>query len=306
MEEYVSVFPVGRLVLNQRDLPYSCEYVAAQLKNQINALPYPLHTVRRAQSPSTSPGYLWILSGTPPANAPATNDAVYAIDPSTLQTVGTISTPGPIPLGIAVNNGGTYAYAAIQGVAAGQTGIPAHPPLIEVIDTSALAIAQTINLPQGVNPGPPAFSPDDRYLYVPSNGTTTGLLVIDTQNPSSITTIPITSVDRNGNAFPNPVNQAAITPDGQLLFVYEANSFPGNRLCHRHDDQGAGWTGYAAGPAERRYCRPGDRPHRRPCLRRRQWRIGGPQHVHRLSDGFQHSHARPDRQRHDKARCGSE
>jgi hypothetical protein len=46
-------------------------------------------------------------------------------------------------------------YATIQNVPAGQVGIPAHPPVIEVINTSTLSLAQTINLPQGVNPGRP-------------------------------------------------------------------------------------------------------------------------------------------------------
>lgn len=195
----------------------------------IKLLVHRLNSSARKQSglalTSSPESYLWVLSDTAPDSAPATDDAVYAVDPNSLQIVATLLTPGPIPLALAGGNTGQYVYATIQGVAAGQTGIPAHPPLVEVISTSTLAITQTINLPQGANPGRPAPSPDDRYLYVPSNGTTSGLLVIDTENPSSITTIPVMKTFRSGPAAV-PVNSAAITPDGELLFLIETSTSP--------------------------------------------------------------------------------
>jgi DNA-binding beta-propeller fold protein YncE len=68
------------------------------------------------------------------------------------------------------------------------------------------------------------LSPDDRYLYVPSDGNPSGLLVIDTQNPSSIVTIPVMQTFRDGSRQAVPVNRAAMTRDGELLFLVETSS----------------------------------------------------------------------------------
>jgi len=183
--------------------------------------------LRSDQSSASDQGYFWMLSPDSPDGAPATDAGVYALDPNTLDIVASVATPGPIPLGIVVNHARTFAYATIQGVPSGETGVPAHPPEIVAISTATFSIAQTINLPQGANPGTPVLSPDDRYLYVPSDGISSGVFVVDMQNTASITAIPVTITDRNGNALPENVNQGVITPDGELLFVMESGSAGG-------------------------------------------------------------------------------
>lgn len=201
----------------------SCQAVA----NGLKASGYtPEARLRSNQSTASDQGYFWMLSSNPPDGASATDAGVYALDPNTLEVDASIAVPGPVPLGIVVNNARTFVYATIQGVAAG-TGIPASPPEIVAISAATLSIAQTIDLPQGVNPGTPVVSPDDRYLYVPSNGTSTGVFVVDTQNPTSIATIPVTATSPSGNTFEETVNQGAITPDGELLFVMESGSAGG-------------------------------------------------------------------------------
>lgn len=172
------------------------------------------------QSSATIPAVVWVLSNTSPTGSPVTDAGVYAVDPDTQDTVASIAIPGPIPLAIAASHSGAFVYATVQGFA-GVAGTPAHPPQVAVISTSAMSVVQTINLPQGTNPGKPALSPDDRYLYIPSDGTSSGVLVVDTQNPSSITTIPVMSTNRLG-AGPAMVDDAAITPDGELLFLIES------------------------------------------------------------------------------------
>lgn len=235
---YIEGYRYDRLVNGTRDTElspvnngfskYSCDRVAKEVKDYLKSSPKdlrPRSASLAADAASSPTDLLWILSDTPPNSAPATDGAVYAVDQNTLQTVATILTPGPIPLDIAASHGGGQIYATIQGVPAGQLGLPAHPPLIEVISTSTFAITQTINLPDGVNPGRLALSPDDRYLYVPSDGNPSGVFVVDSQNPASITTIPVTKVFRFGTS-PVSVNRAAITPDGALLFLIHASATP--------------------------------------------------------------------------------
>ncbi len=161
--------------------------------------------VQAASATAQSNGQAWILSANP------TNDIyVYDTSPALVQT---IPIPGLIPLAIASNHAGTVVYVTVQAVGAG-AGLPVSPPTVLAISTSTYSISQTIDLPQGVNPGHPAISPDDRYLYIPSNGSTSEVLIVDTQNPSSIVTIPV----------PLPVSRAGITPDGELLFVIAPNT----------------------------------------------------------------------------------
>jgi DNA-binding beta-propeller fold protein YncE len=200
---------------------------------------------------STFPGYVWILSGVVPDTAPATDDAVYVLDPNTSETVATILTPGPIPQAIAPGNTGQYVYATIQGVPAGENGIPAHPPLIEVMSTSSFTITQTINLPDEVTPGKLATSPDDRYLYVPvtfynqAAASTQGeLLIVDTENPSSITTVPLTITTRSGQLGAAGAANTAITPDGELLMVLCS---PGICVIDTTTQQQTAYIGYGAG-----------------------------------------------------------
>jgi DNA-binding beta-propeller fold protein YncE len=218
-----------------------------ELENASSIVPQ-LRTASLAASPGSS---LWILSDTAPDSAPVTDDAVYAADPNTGQTQGPILTPGPLPLAIAPGQTGSYVYVALQGVPAGENGIPAHPPLIEAINTSGLSIAQTINLPQGVTPGRPASSPDDRYLYVPATfydqsaeSTEGEVLVVDTQNPSSIVTVPLTISVRTGQSAAPSAGNTVITPDGELLFVLCGAGFC---AVDTATDEQIGYVGYGAG-----------------------------------------------------------
>lgn len=175
-----------------------------------------------ASSASTSQ-QVWIASDTPPSTAPNASGGVYVIDPSTFDTVASIPLPGTIassPTALATNNAGTYVYAVISAPAGTTTG----SAMIAVINTSSYSIAQIINLPQGVSPGTPALSANDRYLYVPNSGTGGGVLVIDTQNPSSITTIPTTMTYPKTTEQLAPA-QVALTPDGELLFAWGLNTF---------------------------------------------------------------------------------
>jgi len=184
----------------------------------------PRFTRARPNASSTPPGGLsWIGSTTPPSTAPTAAGAVYVVNPSTFDTVASIPLPGNIadsPTALATNHAGTYVYAVISAPPAAAMG----PAMIAAIDASSYSIAQTINLPQGVSPGIPALSADDRYLYVPNSGPGGGVLVIDTQNPSSITTIP-TTVTYPKSTEQAAVEQAAVTPDGELLFTWGSNNF---------------------------------------------------------------------------------
>lgn len=144
------------------------------------------------------------------------------IDPGTLETMASIPLPGTIassPTALAANHAGTYVYAVISAPAGTTTG----PAMIAVINTSSYSVAQTINLPSGISPGTPALGANDRYLYVPNSGTGGGVLMIDTQNPSSITTIPttITYPKTTGQLAPA---QVALSPDGELLFAWGMNT----------------------------------------------------------------------------------
>jgi DNA-binding beta-propeller fold protein YncE len=112
----------------------------------------------------------------------------------------------------------------VYAVISAPPGYAMGPAMIAAIDTSSYAVAQTFNLPSGVNPGIPALSADDGYLYVPNNASAGGVLVIDTQNPSSITTIP-TSVTYPKLTEAAAVAQVAVTPDGELLFAWGSNNF---------------------------------------------------------------------------------
>jgi len=155
---------------------------------------------------------IWISSDTPPSTAPNAAGAIYVVDPSTFDTVASIPLSGT-PSALASNHAGTYMYAVISPVTG--TG----PSAIVAMTTSNYSVAQNIPLPQGVSPGTPTVSADDRYLYVPNNSGSGGVLVIDTQNPSSITTIP-TTVTYPKSSQPAPVAQVALTPDGELLFAW--------------------------------------------------------------------------------------
>lgn len=208
-----------------------CDDLNAAIEKAGYSVPGPAPDVQgvRAsqQSAAPAPGALWLLSDLVPTSAPATDDAVYALDPNTLQITATVLIPGPIPQGLAINNEGTYVYATVQGVAAGENGIPAHPPLLLAIDASSATLTQTVDLPQGAIPGKPVLSPDDRYIYIPNSASSGGLMVIDTQNSFSMTTIPLTQTLRVGTA-PAGTNRAAITPDGELLFLIESQTSPGD------------------------------------------------------------------------------
>lgn len=171
-------------------------------------------TARPDASSALSARPIWIGSDTTPSTAPTAMGAVYVIDPSTFEPVAAIPLSGK-PSALAANHAGTYVYA----VTSPRPGPSPGPSMIAAIDTSSYRVAQTINLPQGVNPGIPALSADDRYLYVPNSGTAGGVLVINTQNPSSITTIP-TTVTYPKLTQPAAVAQVAVTPDGQLLFAW--------------------------------------------------------------------------------------
>ncbi|HEY6340087.1 MAG TPA: hypothetical protein VIY49_01230 [Bryobacteraceae bacterium] len=227
-----------------------CNKAAAQIASSPGGKARPAAIEPRQSAPS-SQGYLWILSDTAPDTAPATDDAIYAVDPSTGDTAATILTPGPIPQAIAAGNTGNWVYATIQGVPAGENGIPAHAPLVEVVSTSTLSIAQTINLPQGVTPFKPALSPDDRYIYVPVtfyNQSTTSpqgeMLVVDTQNPSTITTVPLTITTRSGQVAAPGAGTTAITPDGELLFTLCGAGFC---VIDTTTGQQTAYVGYGAG-----------------------------------------------------------
>lgn len=231
--------------VDETTTPYTCAEMARSFgyTPSKSSRPALLRSAAPAQSGPFSAGYLWILSDTPPSTAPVTDDAVFAVDPNTFQTVATILTPGPIPQAIAAGNTGNWVYVTIQGVPDGENGIPAHPPLIEVINTSTLAIAQTINLPQNATPGRVSSSPDDRYVYVPD--TSEGqLLVVDTQNPSSIVTIPLTETTRYGQSAASAVGNSVITPDGELVFVLCGVGFCTVDTTTR---QQVSYVGYGAG-----------------------------------------------------------
>lgn len=177
-------------------------------------------------SQGATPGHIWVLSDMPPETAPAADDAVFAVDPNTLQNVATILLPGPIPGTIAVSNSGARVYVTVPECGVGCSDVaPAHAPLVEAISTSTLSIVQTITLPSGVTAGEPALSADDRYLYLPvtvqaQSGNQGQVWVIDTQNPSAtIAKIGLTSTTRSGTSAAGSATVAAITPDGQTLFT---------------------------------------------------------------------------------------
>jgi hypothetical protein len=170
-------------------------------------------SLTRTKASSTTPGALiWIGSDTPPSTAPNAGGAVYVLDPSTSDTVASIALTGS-PSALAANHAGTYMYAVTSPVPG------PGPSVIAAMNTSSYKVAQTINLPSGVIPGTPALSADDRYLYVPNNASAGGVLVIDTQNPSSITTIP-TTLTYPKSTQPAPVAEVAVSPDGELVFAW--------------------------------------------------------------------------------------
>jgi hypothetical protein len=171
-----------------------------------------MSSLTRTEASTTPRALIWIGSDTPPSTAPNAAGAVYVVDPSTSDTVAAIALSGS-PSALATNHAGTYMYAVTSPVPG------PGPSVIEAMNTSSYTVTQTINLPQGVSPGTPALSADDRYLYVPNNASAGGVLVIDTQNPSSITTIP-TTVTYPKSTQPAPVAQAAVSPDGELVFAW--------------------------------------------------------------------------------------
>lgn len=173
---------------------------------------------RAAGAPASSPPfYTYLLSDAP-------QDAIYILDQQTDTVAGVVPLP-TLPKGIAVSNSGDHAYVTNQGIEAGNPFFPQAPPRVRVIDKTTRAVSSTIDLPNGMNPGKPVVSPDDRFVYVPGAPDTRlapnavgAVAIIDAQTRLVVGTIPVTPS--------SGLSKAAITPDGALLFVVATQSIP--------------------------------------------------------------------------------
>lgn len=164
------------------------------------------------------PYYVYLLSDSP-------QDAVYIVDQKTSVLAGTVPLP-TLPQGIAVNHQGDRAYVTNQGIAVGNPFFEAAPPRLRVIDKATRAISGTIDLPNGMSPGKPVVSPDDRFVYVPGGADTrlapnavAGVAIVDAQSRSVAGMIPVSLASA-------ALRKAAMTPDGALLFVVELQTIP--------------------------------------------------------------------------------
>ena len=95
-----------------------------------------------------------------------------------------------------------------------------------MINKATRAVSGTIDLPNGLSPGKPVVSPDDRFVFVPVAAdrrnfpnAASGVAIIDAQTNAVAGTIPISIVDAQ-------VRRAVMTPDGALLFVVATQSIP--------------------------------------------------------------------------------
>jgi hypothetical protein len=166
----------------------------------------------------TPPYYVYILSDSP-------RDAVYILNQDTGAVAGTVPLP-TLPIGVGVNQSGSRAYVTNLGIEAGNPFFPAAPPRVRVIDKATRAVSATIDLQNGLSPGKPVVSPDDRFVYVPVGAdrrnfpnAVSGVAIIDAQTNAVVGTIPISVVDA-------AVRKAVMTPDGALLFVVATQSIP--------------------------------------------------------------------------------
>lgn len=171
-----------------------------------------------ARAAASPPYYVYLLSDSP-------QDALYIVNQQNGALAGTVPLP-TLPQGVAVNNSGDFAYVTNQGIEAGNPFFPAAPPRVTAISRATRAVSHTINLSEGMLPGKPVVSPDDRFVYVPVAADTrlvptavAGVAIIDAQSRSVVATIPVSVAS-------SPVRKAALTPDGALLFVVAVESIP--------------------------------------------------------------------------------
>lgn len=116
------------------------------------------------------------------------------IDTSTNTVVATAPV-GVIPVGVAMNPGGTRAYV---------TNFVSNT--VSVIDTSTNTVVATVAV--GTGPNNPAVTPDGTRLYVP-NGSSNNVSVVNTTTNTVVATVPVGGDPRN----------LAITPDGTRTYV---------------------------------------------------------------------------------------
>ena len=177
-----------------------------------------LSSPRAAGTPAGAPPYYSYLMSDAP------RDAVYILDQQTGALAGTVPLP-TLPMGIAVNHLGDRAYVTNQGIEAGNPFFPQAPPRVRVIDKATRAVSGTIDLPNGLTPGKPVVSPDDRFVYVAgapdprlAPNAVGAVVMIDAQTRSVAATIPVTPS--------SALRRAVITPDGALLFAVATQSIP--------------------------------------------------------------------------------
>jgi DNA-binding beta-propeller fold protein YncE len=205
-------------------LPFRTRFIDGELSIQgiggDVAGPAPGEFSPRAQgiAVQTPPYYIYLLSDAP-------QDALYILNRDTGALAGTIPLP-TLPIGVGVNHSADRAYVTNLGIEAGNPFFPAAPPRVRVINKATRAVSATIDLANGLAPGKPVVSPDDRFVYVPVGAdrrnfpnAASGVAIIDAQTNAVVGTIPISIVDA-------PVRRAAMTPDGALLFVVATESIP--------------------------------------------------------------------------------
>jgi DNA-binding beta-propeller fold protein YncE len=167
---------------------------------------------------ATAPYYAYILSTLP-------TDALYILDQKTAKTIATIPLKTQ-PQGVAAAPSGNEIYVTNLGIEAGNPFFPQAPPRVSVISKASRGIVATIDLAVGQAPGKPVVSPDERFVYVPVSpdtrqnaNATGGVVVIDAQSRSVVTTIPVSVPS-------SPLRRAALTPDGAILFVTATETIP--------------------------------------------------------------------------------
>ncbi len=143
---------------------------------------------------------------------------VRVLDTGTNSLAGSVLLPGGYPLGLGITPDNRFVWVLQDAILPGAIATPL-PPRVNIIDTAALAITGTINLPAGVIPVGVAFTPDGKFAYVANYGSESyannqdfahsSMLVIDTQTRAVVATIPT----------PGGAGPTVITPDGQVVYT---------------------------------------------------------------------------------------
>lgn len=152
---------------------------------------------------------------------------VYLLDPGILtekiviyqQETATYVTQVPLPprpQGIALSPDGKWLYVTHLELGPESAPRPPSPARISIMDTATRAIVQTIVLNSGIAPRKPVVSPDGRWLYVPNNGASPSILIVDTQSRAVTGAIPL----------PTVADRLAISPDGAILYAVPTQRFP--------------------------------------------------------------------------------